>query len=370
MKRTQTIPLAMMVVAATQMGATDCGQVLKDPGFDLWCGETLCSWKLVRGDIERVGTWHSGDSGVSFLGTDSAIQQVSPVNSFDGSCITFTMVANVNPGVEAFLDIDLDADGTVERRERIPSVAWQPVTLYIRIEGLYDGIRFELGKTGNGEAVLANMGAELFAGGCDGIEPITPAPRANGASCSQGPDCASGVCATSQTGFNITKACAECDATHACEAGDVCGLGAPLSPVLAVPTACVPTGAKELAEQCIEDAECASGVCVKYGPPWGGICSSCRSADDCGTSNTECAPAWQTEFNQRGPSICLPGRAAGATGAPCGTDADCASGTCSGSERKTCIDGRECQTPGDCPVLDGLSPDACTTVGIQGGTCT
>ena len=40
--------LLFIVLAASQMGATDCGQVLRDPGFDLWCGEDLCAWKLER----------------------------------------------------------------------------------------------------------------------------------------------------------------------------------------------------------------------------------------------------------------------------------------------------------------------------------
>ena len=89
------VSLLIAVVAATQLGATDCGEVIRDPGFDLWCGDSLCTWKLLRGDIERVGTWNAGDSGVSFLGADTAIQQIAPVTSLDGDCIEFTLIANV-----------------------------------------------------------------------------------------------------------------------------------------------------------------------------------------------------------------------------------------------------------------------------------
>ena len=121
------VSLAVAVVAFSQIGATDCGQVIRDPGFDVWCGDSLCSWKLLRGDIERVGTWHESDSGVGFLGDDTAIQQVAPVNSIDGLCIRFSMVTDIAENAEVFLDIDVEADGVVERSERIGTSHWKPV---------------------------------------------------------------------------------------------------------------------------------------------------------------------------------------------------------------------------------------------------
>ena len=62
------------------------------------CGAAtqLCAWKLERGDIKRVPTWNEGDSGVELDGTDIAIEQLSPVDSSDGTCIEFTLVANVD----------------------------------------------------------------------------------------------------------------------------------------------------------------------------------------------------------------------------------------------------------------------------------
>ena len=48
--------LLFLAVVASQMGATKCGQVLRDPGFDLWCGDELCAWKLERGEVKRVAT--------------------------------------------------------------------------------------------------------------------------------------------------------------------------------------------------------------------------------------------------------------------------------------------------------------------------
>ncbi len=173
----KTTGLALLAVCAlSQLGASDCGgEVLQDPGFDLWCGDQLCSWQVVRGDVRRVGTWHEGDSGIELLGPDSAISQESDVSSGVGSCMLFSLVTNVDERAEAFLDIDLDADGTFERRERIPTSRWQPVSFALSLAPPYRGIRFELGKRGSGTAVLAQIAAELSSG-CGGLEPIVSAP--------------------------------------------------------------------------------------------------------------------------------------------------------------------------------------------------
>jgi len=360
MKSKAPLGLVFAAIAASQLGATDCGQVIRDPGFDLWCGESLCTWKLLRGDVERVGTWNAGDSGVSFLGDDTAIQQIAPVNSRDGDCILFSLVANVAPGADVFLDIDLEADGTVERSERIPASHWEPISFLLRIQPPYDGIRFELDKHGTGEVVLANIGAEISTG-CAGLEPIATGPRPPGASCVDHTDCASDLCIASPTeppaGSLFGTVCAGCNpAAPTCGAGETCGIVDALSPTVVEGVDCVPEATRELGESCVSDAECASGTCSA------GACSACRTAADCG--GQACGPSYPD-----GPSVCQPGAGVGATGAPCGDGADCASGTCDGGVRKECSDGRPCASPANCPVDSGLAPGACSTVGIQGGTC-
>ncbi|HSN28200.1 MAG TPA: hypothetical protein VLT45_18065, partial [Kofleriaceae bacterium] len=99
--------LFIAALAVSQMGNTDCGQALRDSGFDLWCGDQLCAWKLERGNIKRIPTWNEGDSGVELDGTDVAIEQLSPVDSGDGTCIEFTMVANVDKNADVELDVDV-----------------------------------------------------------------------------------------------------------------------------------------------------------------------------------------------------------------------------------------------------------------------
>src|SRR5438105_10923360 len=79
-------------LAAGQLGATDCGGgITRDPGFDLWCGDALCAWKIERGDIRRAPTWHEADAGVELVMPDTAIEQFTPVNSLDGTCIRFDL---------------------------------------------------------------------------------------------------------------------------------------------------------------------------------------------------------------------------------------------------------------------------------------
>jgi len=180
--------LSTLFIAAifTQVGATDCGQVIRDSSFDLWCGEDLCAWKVTRGEIKRVPTWNEGDSGVELVGTEAAIQQLTPVNHGDGTCIKFHLVANVADKAEAFLDIDVQGDGTVERSERIPTANWKPLSYAISIAPPFDGIRFEIRKGGTGRVALANIGAEpIHKAEGEGINAPDPTPPRTGSSCRQ-----------------------------------------------------------------------------------------------------------------------------------------------------------------------------------------
>lgn len=358
----------LTMIAASQLGATDCGGVIRDPGFDLWCGTELCTWKIVRGDARRVPTWHERDSGVELLGADAAIAQLSPVNSSDGTCIRFDLVANVSEDVEARLDIDVFGDGTVDLSERMPTSSWKPLSYKIRIEAPYTGVLFALTKRGTGTAVFAQIAAEIETE-CEGLPVIDPGPAPIGATCTDDAQCASGLCRiVPEPGswFGVGQRCVGCDpglGAAACSAGMVCGFASPRSPVFAVPIECVAAAADELGEQCLEGGECASGTCT------GNACSTCEtdpaSGDSIGCAAGEvCGAAWEY-----GPSVCEPGAGARVTGEPCATDGDCASGSCNGGEHEVCPDGRPCTNDNHCPADEGLTPGACTAVGIQGGSC-
>jgi hypothetical protein len=353
------IQLSLLLLAATQIGATDCGQVLRDPGFDLWCGEQLCTWKIVRGDARRVDTWHEGDSGVELVGLDAAISQLSPVTNSDGTCIQFDFVANVASDAEATLGIDIYGDGKLEDELQIPTSNWKPLTYKLRLGSPFTGVRFELAKKGRGTAVFANISAEI-AGGCDGLPVIPPGPAPLGATCIADDNCKSAMCRLvddRSSVFGKTLRCVECDATS-CAAGDVCGVAEPISPALSVPLRCEPAGGSELADLCAVDAECATGICAS------GVCSTCDpDGTPCGGGEA-CSIAWIY-----GPWVCSPGEARRTSGEACVTDS--ASSHCNGGLRNACsTDGRPCGNDTNCPVVDNsLIPGTCSTVGVTGGTC-
>jgi hypothetical protein len=351
-----SIPL--IIAAATQMGATDCGEVIRDPGFDLWCGDALCSWKIVRGDAQRVSTWHDGDSGVELLGDDAAIAQLTPVNYHDGKCIRFELVANVEDTAEATLAIDVYGDGKIEKTEPIPTSRWKPLTYKIKIAKPFTGVRFELSKRGPGKAAFAKIGAAIDSE-CAGLTEIPSGPAPVGAYCEVNAECESDRCRLVDDPygfFGVSYRCTDCDAST-CAAGEACGLDDPTSPVLAVPVACVPAGGDELGEQCETGAECASGICNAR------ACSTCDPAHPCANGEA-CSAAWPF-----GPNVCAAGAGHRTSGEACATDSDCASQHCNGGVRKACPDGRPCGSEINCPVESGLVPGACTVVGVQGGSC-
>ena len=353
------LSFVVLGLAATQLGATDCGQVLRDPGFDLWCGDDLCSWKVVRGDVRRAPTWHSSDAGVELVGPDAAISQLASVNSGDGTCLHFELVANIDEDAEAHLELDVFGDGSIDRMERLPAARWKPLSYNLLIKAPFQGIRFELSKRGAGRAVLGRIHAEISRDGCEGLPEIDGGPAPLGALCLEDAHCASGMCRVDPAVvLDFPLRCVGCDpaaGAAACGAGLVCGLGEPRSPVRTTPVECVPAAGDELGERCLADGECASGLCTGF------ACSTCR--DTC-QSGEPCSAAWPL-----GPSVCGPGTHRRGSGEPCATDADCASGACYGAVRRTCEDGRPCENPGDCPIESGLTFGECTTVGVTGGSC-
>lgn len=369
---------------ATQVGATNCGEVLRDPGYDLWCGDELCAWKLERGEIKRVPTWHAGDSGVELVGTDTAISQLTPLDSADGHCrdladgtrrctypdnvcIEFTLLANIDANAVVDLNLDVFNNGTFEHTQRLPIAKWEPLAYRIVIGQPFAGVRFQLAKSGSGTAQLANIGARL-ADNCDGLPVIAPGLAPLGSPCSDASQCDSGICGLGLSpvpfpgvhGFLAPNhVCLGCDADHPCSAGTVCGVGEARSPVRAQETACVPLGDKQLGESCFWADECATGFCT------GGMCSTCGDSTDC-SAGEACGEAWDTPFS---PWVCAPNAHLRQTGEPCASHDDCASSMCIGEERSQCGDGRPCTTAAQCPFAEGLKNGSCTTVGIQGGIC-
>jgi len=167
-------------VAASQIAADDgggCGgtQVTADPGFDLWCGESLCAWKVVRGEVERAPTWHEKDSGVAFLGVDTAIEQLTFVSNDDGTCIQFSLLADIGDRAEVVLDLDIGGNGSVEHSERFSTGEWHALKYALNIQPPYENINFTIRKAGAGRTVIAQIDAVTVPSTeCEDFTPIVP----------------------------------------------------------------------------------------------------------------------------------------------------------------------------------------------------
>jgi len=345
----------VLVAAVSQLGATSCGGgVLRDPGFDVWCGDTLCAWKLERGAVRRVPTWHTADSGVELVDADTAIEQFSPVDSTDGQCLRFDLISDVAENAQVELGIDIYGDGSIERAFPLPTAPWKSVSYVFAVKPPFTGIRFEFAKHGPGHAVIARMHAVIVRDGCEGVPELSGGLAPLGARCMDNADCANAIC----TGIDLFGfQCVGCDPRNpTCSDGQVCGLTDPGPSERRVPIACVAPAAREVGEQCLGDAECSTGTCHS------GVCSTCGGDASC--TLTRCVAAYVL-----GPYLCGAGGHLAKPGEPCAGDADCASGTCNGAVRRQCLDGRACANDANCPVDVNLIPGPCTAVGIQGGSC-
>lgn len=352
----RTASLCVVVIALAQLGATDCnGGIIRDPGYDIWCGDSLCAWKVARGQIGRVPTWHDADPGVMLIERGTTIEQFTPVTSRDGTCIRFDLISNVEESAQVELDVDVYGDGTIERSFALPTTTWKPVSYRFSVEPPFTGIRFAFTMRGYGLPVLARMHAQVLESvDCDGIEPIRGGPAPLGTICATGGDCASRICVEDPI---FGPACAGCDPmAPACAGGQVCGLDDPGPAERRVALACVDAGARVLGEGCVGDAECASGVCALNS------CSICRVNADCG--GALCGFSYP-----HGPQLCHPRERMGERGQPCSVEEDCASGTCLGAPSLQCFDGRSCASDSNCPVDIYLIPGTCSLAGVQGGTC-
>lgn len=357
--RTILSTIVLVAAAASQLGASEggCGEpIIEDEGFDMWCGETLCAWKLVTpaGSIQKAPTWHDGDAGVAFVGSEATIEQLSSFRSSFESCLVFEMVANVPTNAEMFLEIDLHIDGITETSAQIPTSNWKPVSLTFKVSRSFNGIRFRLTKRGEGTAVIAQVHAETDPNACHGFTAIDLAGVPTGYRCEDDEDCASGLCRTPvRRGDSLAKMCVDCDPDVPCPAGQVCGLGPAASPVLALPQMCVPAGRDVLGDTCIADEECMTGLC---GSTF--VCSTCDVDHPC-VEGSGCGTAYTA-----GPLVC----SNGPSGAPCAQHENCESLRCEGQWYSQCPDARPCETDEQCPFIDGEHLK-CSVVGITGGTC-
>ena len=342
-------------------GYSSCDPIIANNGFDLWCGEQLCTWQLEKGDIARVETWHERDYGVELVGDSVAISNLSDVSSADGvTCLRFELLADIDENASVTLQMDLYDDGTVDYERPIPASDWASLAYIVKLPTYYQGIRFRISKIGSGRVVLAQIAADSVSTCEDPALVIDDAP--DGAFCADGDTCASAICAPQVASFDIDAICGDCATDDDCTPGDVCGAQAPDGrPFLDIYRACGSAARHALGERCVADGECTTGICNDK------VCSTCRADTDCDGTQS-CARrdrADEMEF-WWAPFQCAPAGGLGETGSECLIDSDCISDACTGDgDLSVCLlDGRICGDESDCP--DDLQ---CVSIGTAGGAC-
>ncbi len=358
------------LAAAPMLMGSECEQPLvKDSGFDIWCGDELCDWQVDAGSVAKVPTWHERDYGVGLVGDPSAISQLLPFNSDDVSCIHFDLLAHVDDSASVVLTLSSD-DGSFESRETIPSGAWTPFSFHLVPPSYFLSLRIAIRKTGAGQAELAQIQVSK-ASDCSGPTPVGALVRPAGATCEAASQCAGALCVPRTAAGTLfdddtgRQVCAACATDAACGAGSVCGLAWSTAFIEPFP-ACAAAAAAVLGDRCLADGECASGACCH------GVCSTCcatAGAPAC-AAGAACAARAKTTDGKPARTAwqCAPGGGLDATGTPCLADGDCASGACAGGGvLRVCADGRRCASDADCPT--GPPGNPCTAIGVAGGKC-
>ena len=365
-----TPPVLFLAAAPLLMGSECEKPLVKDSGFDLWCGEVLCAWQVDAGTVAKVPTWNAQDFGVDLGGSLVSLSQRLTSTSDEVSCLHFNLLADIADPVNVTLDLDFNDDGTIERTETLPFGSWAPVEFRITAPTYFQVLRVSLTKHGDGHAVLAQIRASS-ASDCSGPA-ISTSNRPLGATCESAAECAQGTCLPRALAeevlpdpSNPTMACEACARDADCTSANVCGLG--WSGLLLDGFAsCTPAGSRVLGDRCLTAAECATGICC------GGVCSGCCSDGGAGCpGGTTCAERARNSDRRplRAVWQCSPDGQAGVANTPCLGNGDCVSGACvSGALFSVCaLDGRRCQAGSDCPRLtDG---NACIPLGAAGGRC-
>ena len=317
--------IALVALACSQLGATDCGNVLKDPGFDLWCDGQLCAWQVERGCGLAGADVESG-------GLRRRIRRQRRRDLAD--------LAGV---VDRRQLHRVRSDRERRRRRRGRSQLRRVRRRHDRLHATRTDVELGAGlvhssrSAGCGRACDSRSRSMATATrssrrsrrssmipACATASPASRPPGPLGGGCGPAEPCGSGGAARGRARLR----CRDRQRLHglrlrkrSCGSGDVCGLGDPISPVVDVPTECVPANARQLGEPCIADGECATGICTMARARRAGSTTAIAKAASAEPAGRHRRHGTHTPF------VCDPGTRCKrpASRAP---DADCTSGSC------------------------------------------
>lgn len=147
------------------LGATDgCGtELLDNNGFELWCGDTLCTWQVEAGTVRKTPTWHDGDVGIELVGDSVALTQTSDVSELGVACVEVELLADVERNGLLVVEVDFGDDGVSELVQPVPTSTWVSYSYEVCDDsGTAQTIRFRVKKTAPGRAILGQIHARGY----------------------------------------------------------------------------------------------------------------------------------------------------------------------------------------------------------------
>lgn len=344
---------AFLSLSAEQCGTT---HFIEDSGFDIWCGDSLCGWELHSGSVARAPSWHKDDYSVEMIGSDVEISQLS--TKATSTCIRFELLADIEDRARVTLTMDFFDDGVIDYTQELAHVRWESLVYYVATPASWRGVRFTLHKEGPGRARLAQIEATADSNCLD--KPIELLDKPMGAGCTNGVECASGLCEDSTSSW-WGPVCSGCSSDLDCEGDMVCGVDSETRFYLAPARTCIPPASRALGTLCLSDVECRLGICSE------GVCSECAASGDCEAGDT-CERNGRFGLSTARVAALCSGRGPGTL---CMIDADCESGQCLGGDPVTICDGdgRDCMTDDDCLHVGLFESSTCVIAGFDPGTC-
>ena len=192
--RSVLLRLSLALAGAMCMAPGCDGDVLSDSTFRLWCGDTLCDWRLDTGQVKQASTWHPDDYGVELV---DAPTQISQESSEGAPCMEFSAVADVEAASQTKVLVDWNLDGVTDFEAPVAETHWgRTSTLVFAPDGWGDKLRFFIRKDTAGHSVLAEIRLRV-AHTCAGTRP-TLRHVASGNACAADAECESGTCVRNQ----------------------------------------------------------------------------------------------------------------------------------------------------------------------------
>ena len=155
-----SLELLLAITGITVLSGYGCNDdILADPGFDVWCGDQLCTWVVEHGKVGKAATWDTMDEGAALAGPRAAISQYAPIDEYDADSICFSLLADTDDGATLYLELDFGDDGVIEYGYAIPSDDWERVALHAAAPRHYTGLRIRVVKEGWHRGVIAQVRA-------------------------------------------------------------------------------------------------------------------------------------------------------------------------------------------------------------------